>query len=117
MTKSEIAESLRKMADHIERTPLGPAEEKLLGESVLPALGFLLNRSLDFFAVIALGDELTVSDWINTSEAPFYEVSGRLHSLATTMENAGAQEEDRLSHECEHCRPEEPPRAENKDVN
>ena len=96
-----IAKRLRMLADLTEANVLEPAQVEFLKDSLLPALGFLLQKDLDFLAVIAYGEQGIIQDWLNNKDAPFFEIAGRLHNLATTFGQIAIKEDLQKSEECQ----------------
>jgi hypothetical protein len=119
-----MAERLRFLADIIEAGKLDPVENELFENSVIPALGYLLDKELDYFAVVAYGDSVSIQDWINSPEASLFEASGRLHALADIMGSAALQQEaetadgiEAVCNDCEGCELEVVPPRQEDDVN
>lgn len=98
----DVAKRLRLVADLVEAGTLEPAQLQFFRDSLLPALSSLLQSDVDFISIIAFGENCVIQDWLNTQNAPFFELSGRLHNLASTFSQIGIKR-DLEGTETEHC--------------
>jgi hypothetical protein len=100
--QKELASYLRTLADMLEHHPaLEEVELDLLESSILPALTAFLEKDLYFFAIMALGNQVSIQNWLNTSvEEHLYEASGRFHAIAQILAECAAHSG---MDECEDC--------------
>jgi hypothetical protein len=101
--QNEIAKRLRSLADRVQGQKLLPEEVRLIRESVVPALEYLVNKDVDFFAVLAYGDDVRIHDWSHSPDAPLFEISGRVHQLSNMLGAMAVHEEVEQMEECERC--------------
>jgi len=103
MARHRIATKLALLAERIRHTPeLQEDIERILDGSVIPALEHLLNDRIDYFGVMALGEDVTIQDWSATRNAPFYEVGGRLRRWGDRMGQLG-ERQDHGDIDCDSC--------------
>jgi hypothetical protein len=100
--QKELADHFRSLAAILEKhTALEEVELDLLEGSIIPALAGFLNKDLYFFAIIVLGNTVSIQNWLNTSaEEQLYEASGRFHAIAQTLAECAAHSG---MDECEGC--------------
>jgi len=106
MTKEReaAAQGLRVLADMLESSDGCPTEARILQESVIPAIGCMLEGDLDYFCVIGFGPDVRVTDWINTKEAALFDIAGRLLDLANLLSaTARHKEMNETEDQCCEC--------------
>ncbi len=101
--KQQIAVRLIEVAKRIGKGRVDKDTLRILGNSVVPALEAILDDRADYFAVLALGEDITIQDWSNTPDAPLYEVAGRLQRMGSEMALAAETFDHEAEPDCLVC--------------
>lgn len=106
MTNSSIADALHQIADVIETKKLRKRQIEVLVHSIIPALdNFVCEDGVDFFNIMAFGEDVFIHDWAYTDDAPLFDIAGRLTAFANTI--SGLAQEEEMSQitkpDCQDC--------------